>query len=562
MSKKLRPGVRFPIKTNRRQFLRRGAFAGLGATSLGYTMQHLQLMDALANSGTSLRNYRALVCIFLRGGCDMNNMLIPVANGTGNWQKTSYRNDRGIARVPETVGEQGDAGQSTIDGAVGGPSTYIKNPPSVPAQNGQNPGSQAFGLHSSCKNMAAMFDADELGFVVNCGNLAEPVTQADYLSGNSILPVQLFSHADQVTEWMAGSEPEKPFNSGWAGRIASLYQDDGSLSFNALGQSSMLTTVAGNNDFMSSPGGNVPQYSVTTAGAIRIVGYGPASNPYQNALDASGKYLNNNNGRRLQAFEDIMLHRHRHYIEQGYNSVVKRARQNEAIIGEALGFTDPASPSFLGVDLDSIFHDPAPDGFGVASDSNIGLELKMILRLIAGRNCLGNDRQIFFCDQGGYDTHQDINNDQPALLDELDRAVGAFNEGLKQLAAADPDFSYEDVVTFQASDFNRTWTPNGDDFGTSGTDHAWGTNAFVFGGAVEGGDFYGTFPTLAKGSSDDVSTNSASSRGRWIPTTSVDQYSAVLAQWFGVPSADLATIFPALANFTPVTDPSANLAFL
>jgi len=89
----------------------------------------------------------------------MNNMLIPVANGTGNWQKNSYLNDRGIARVPETVGEQGDAGQSTIDGAVGGPSTYIKNPPSVPAQNGQNPGSQAFGLHSSCKNMAAMFDA-------------------------------------------------------------------------------------------------------------------------------------------------------------------------------------------------------------------------------------------------------------------------------------------------------------------------------------------------------------------------------------------------------------------
>lgn len=531
-----KPHSRFHIKTSRRGFLGKSACASLGATGLAGAFQQLQLMNAAANVVPIGNDYKALVCVFLRGGCDMNNLLVPVA---GNSQKAAYVTDRGIAKVPETVAEQGAVLQATIDGTVGGPDTYINTPASV---------GEPFGLHPSCKNMKTMFNAGELGFVANVGTLSEPVTPANY--NDATLPVQLFSHSDQVAQTMAGSAPEKPFTSGWAGRIADLVNstvNPGSLT-------SMLITAAGNNSFMSSPGGSIPQYSVTTTGAVSIVGYGPNTDPYVNAIvPATGKYTANNTGRRLRAFEDIMLFNHAHIIEQGYNSIVKRARENEALIGDALKLTTVGDPAYIGVDLDAIF-----TSFGVAATSNIGAELKVIARLIAGRKCLGNTRQVFFCDQGGYDTHQNINNDQPALLADLDRSLGAFNEAMKQIAAADADLSYNDIVTFQASDFNRTWTPNGSDFLTSGTDHAWGTNTFVFGGPVNGGDFFGTFPMLAVGGPDDVPQGS---RGRWIPTTAVDQYSAVLAEWFGVAPGDLDTIFENRQNFE--TDPAlSNLEFI
>ena len=121
---------------------------------------------------------------------------------------------------------------------------------------------------------------------------------------------------------------------------------------------------------------------------------------------------------------------------------------------------------------------------------------------------MGNNRQIFFVDLGGFDNHQEINNDLPLLLDEVDRAIGAFNAGMKHLAAQDSNFDTTQVTAFQASDFNRTWTPNGTDITSAGTDHAWGGHCFVFGGAVNGGNFYGNYPELSVGGVDDVPTGS------------------------------------------------------
>ncbi|MDB4266409.1 DUF1501 domain-containing protein, partial [bacterium] len=153
------------------------------------------------------------------------------------------------------------------------------------------------------------------------------------------------------------------------------------------------------------------------------------------------------------------------------------------------------------------------------------------------------------------------NEDLASQLGKVDAAIGAFNQAMKDLAAADPDFEYDKVTTFQASDFNRTWTPNSDNPATAGTDHAWGTHTFLFGGAVNGGDVYGTFPELAVGSLNDVPSGS---RGRWIPTTSVDQHSAVLAKWFGVPvgSTEMETILPNLDRFESIDATSANLGYL
>lgn len=509
---------------SRRQFLKAGTCGAMTIGPLVNTIAQLSLINSAAASAlgsTPVGNdYKALVCVFLRGGCDMNNVLIPI---TTNPQAQSYADDRGAVAIPNGVAHpeyNPAAANNTIP---------------INIQGGE-----PFGLHPSLTNLAAMFDGGEAGFVTNVGTLAEPTEKNSY--STSSLPKQLFSHSDQVTQWMS-SISDKPYISGWGSRVADLYHD----TWNLNSQASMMITAAGNNQFMN--GGIVNPYTVTSTGSISLAGFGTN---YDSALETDGSYKTNSTGQRFKALERIMQYSHAHILEEGYSEVVRSARANEAIINEAI----LATPS--DVDFDQIWLDHGADS-GVAS------ELKSVARLIAGRECIGNNRQIFFVDLGGFDNHAGINGALPSLLADLDNAIGAFNAGMKALAASplDPDFSYDKVTTFQASDFNRTWTPNGTDIASAGTDHAWGSHSFVFGGAVNGGNFYGNYPELSVGGPNDVPSGS---RGRWIPTTSVDQFAAVLATWFGVPqnSSEMQTIFPNLDRFESPFNPdgSANLGFL
>ena len=498
----------------------------MGVGSMINVLTQLQLINSAAaadvdGSDVVGSDYKAIVCLFLRGGCDMNNVLIPTV---GNPQAQGYTTDRNVVGIRNGV----------VDAALNPDGLNDTLPITVPDGD-------PMGLHPSMPNLAAMYESGEAGFVANVGTLAQPTTPSTY--GSVALPRQLFSHSDQVTEWMS-SIADQPYTSGWGARVADLFHS----TWNPQSQTSMLITAAGNNQFMN--GGEVNQYSVTSTGAISLASFGTN---YSSALDDNGDYNLNATGQRLKALERIMAYSHNHILEEGYNAVVRRARENEEIVTEAATVATD-----LGLNFEQTFQNMGADG-------SVGDELLAIAKLIAGRDCLGNKRQIFFVDLGGFDNHQDINDDLGSRLTTVDNAIGAFNQAMKDLAVADADFEYDKVTTFQASDFNRTWTPNSDNPATAGTDHAWGTHCFMFGGAVNGGNVYGTFPELAVGGLNDVPSGS---RGRWIPTTAVDQHAAVLAKWFGVPlgsnglSEEMKTIFPNLDRFESIDATAANLGFL
>ena len=174
--------------------------------------------------------------------------------------------------------------------------------------------------------------------------------------------------------------------------------------------------------------------------------------------------------------------------------------------------------------------------------------MQTVARIMKIRAALGIGRQVFFCQLGGFDTHSGQIGTQDALLQQLSQAVGAFYKATQEVGTD------QNTVTFTASEFGRTLQPNGN----AGTDHAWGGHHFVIGsnaaggGPLQGGKIYGQFPSLSLGGADDANT-----RGTLVPTTSVDQYAATMAQWFGVSPQNVGSIFPYVGNF-----PTANLGFL
>jgi len=174
--------------------------------------------------------------------------------------------------------------------------------------------------------------------------------------------------------------------------------------------------------------------------------------------------------------------------------------------------------------------------FAPLSGNNTAQALFQVAKTIEARAATGAKRQIFFVSLGNFDTHANQAPTQANLLGQLSPALKAFYDATVALGVAGS------VTTFTLSDFGRTLQPASG----AGTDHAWGNHHFVFGDAVKGGDFFGQYPALVLGGPND-----AEQRGRWIPTTSVDQYGATLATWFGVQPADLASVFPNLARFAP-----------
>ncbi|VTU41005.1 hypothetical protein H4CHR_05739 [Variovorax sp. PBS-H4] len=360
------------------------------------------------------------------------------------------------------------------------------------------PDGRQYALHPAMTALAGLFNTDaKMAVQLNVGPLVVPLTRAQFNNSNKKLypqPPKLFSHNDQQSTWQSSS-PEGS-TVGWGGNIGDLVLTQNS---NAL---FTCMSVAGNAVFLS--GDAALQYQVSTGGAVRI-GSVTGGNVYGSSSVKA-------------AMAQLVQQARGHALENEYNRITKRAVDAEGSITSAIGAAYAA---------------------GTFPDTGLGRQLAMVARLIRGRATLGTRRQVFFVSMGGFDLHDNLIANQPGLMKQLSDAMAAFYRETVALGMADK------VTAFTASDFGRTLASNGD-----GSDHGWGGHHFVVGGAVKGKQVYGT-PQVVSINNDSKLPGYEGhvGQGRLIPSTSVDQYGATLASWFGVPAGSLENILPNLRNF-------------
>ena len=454
----------------RREFLFQAGHAcagyALGAAAFAAGVHRFGLINALAQGA----DYRALVCVFLAGGNDGNNLVVPTSS-TEYAAYSAVRSASGLAIASDSL------------------------LPIVPASI-----NCPFGLHPSLPEVHEIWSQQKVAVVCNAGPLVQPLNREQYRSG-APRPYQLFSHSDQVAQWQT-SIADRIASTGWGGRVADRFPatDSGVPMITALsggvftrGQSSSPLSIAA---------------APTALNQVLVLnGFKTAADEVarRHALDA------------LRALD----------LDATLVAAADRTTEQALTIGRAFNSD---------VTLDTVF-----------PNTTLGNQLKQVAKVVkfnSTSSALGLNRQIFFCQLGGFDTHQDQVSTQSALLAQVSQAIRAFYNATLELGLE------QQITTFTLSDFGRTFQPAGSG-AAAGSDHAWGNHHIVVGGAVRGGDFYGgigpngtVFPVLQLSGPSDTDN-----RGRWIPTTSVEQYAATLASWYGVAAADLPMVFPNIGRF-------------
>ncbi len=501
-------------QTSRRHFLRHtGAMSALAGAGAPLALNLLAAGSAAAQTAT---DYKALVCIFLYGGNDAYNMVLPT--DSASWQAyTSTRN-----QAPESIALLAPGVAANSGAAAGSPTRLGGVLPLTPSNNQ----GRSFALHPLMGALQTLFNSDRrLAILPNIGPLLMPTSKAQYSNSTHPKPPRLFSHNDQQNTWQALA-PEGTVT-GWGGRMGDVLA--------ALNNRTVFTSISASNNAVWLSGRTVQQYQVGNGGALRL------------GADSSGRVFGSTDV--AAALQRIAARsRGTHVFAGDVAAVSQRSIDAEAILRTALR---PASDAAFGTapgsgaynannDPKLLYDNPLTGGRSVNS---LAQQLQVVARLIdAGMTGgIGVRRQVFFVNLGGFDNHDAQNRNQADLLAKLAQGMAYFDTALGALGARN------NVTSFTASDFGRTFTSNGD-----GTDHGWGSHHFVMGGAVRGGELYGRFPTLAVKNSHNNNFDGSPDQlgnGALLPANSVDQLGATLGAWFGLNGGQLADIFPNLNNF-------------
>ncbi|MGC6455153.1 MAG: DUF1501 domain-containing protein [Coraliomargaritaceae bacterium] len=363
-----------------------------------------------------------------------------------------------------------------------------------------------YGLHPSCQGLADMFNGTgpfsnygrRLSFISNVGTLVQPTTMAQYQAGNSPVPKALFSHRDQIDQWQTSVPQGLSEMTGWAGRMADVLHSNLNT-----GDTAMSISLSGNNVFQI--GDETLQFAITRNGALLPTG------------NTAGTW--NTEKRKNLGVDGLLSNTYNNMIQDSFATHVRNSHESQAAFDSVFNSIDDSAVA------------------GLFPTSNFGKDLLAAAKTIKARQQLGLRRSTIFVERGGWDHHGELLNTQSQMLAEIAPAISAYQQALEIFGVAD------EVISYTASDFGRTLRTNG-----RGTDHAWGGNQLVWGGPIDGGKIYGTFPDLSIGGPDDVGFG-----GRILPTTSVDKFYEEMSLWFGVSSADMNMVLPNIGNFS--TDP-------
>jgi uncharacterized protein (DUF1501 family) len=458
-------------QASRREFLRTASRLSVAGVATPWAV-NLAVIGAAA-AQTAPTDYKALVCVFMYGGNDHSNMVVPFDNAS----YTLYAQSRTNLTLAQT---------SLLPLAT----------PTNPSMAGRQ-----VSLRTELQPLKTIYDAGKAAVLANVGTLVVPTTMAQYRARSVPLPPSLFSHNDQQSVWQTYNGRREGARVGWGGRMGDLLATANQF------QNFTCVSASGTAVFLS--GQASVQMQIGNSGGLAITGvsgntlYGSTAGPAT--------------ARRLMTEDRANL------FEKDYNTIVKRSTEAAQTLNTALaGFPTTAAP------------------FSTFPATGLGNQMRNVARMIAARQALGARRQVFHVSIGGFDQHSGLINGHGGRMTELANAMSAFYQATVSLGIADS------VTAFTASDFGRTLDSNGE-----GSDHGWGSHHFVVGGAVKGGELYGTWPETVLRGPNDVG------RGNLLPTTSVNQYAATLANWFGIADTQMADVLPNAANF-----PQANLGFM
>lgn len=494
----------------RRDFVRRaGGCCALTSTAILSTLLNLRMTSKVlaAPALGPLDDYKALICLFMFGGNDSCNMLAPYDDD----EHAQYVAKRGGLVAPATGGTPGGLAWPKND-----PDHPSYNLRPITATTGPNAG-RTFGLIHSMPNLHSLYTSGRAAFLANTGTLVRRTSRVDY-DANMDLPKGLFSHSDGPRNWQTSIPQSRSAAKGWAGRIADLLTDP-------VSPNTIAMSIAVDNWSILQNGETVVPYVIDNfAGARELDSYPSTGNAYNRIRNSMmDDIFPKDDGTLAATYADLLQRTH--------------ATANRYAIEAAIEYNKATG----NISFNTQF--PA---------SELGKQVRQVARAIAARKALGHQRQIFFVYQNGFDDHDNLvrfNGSNPsghyARLAEVDTAIMALQNALEEIESTPGELT-DNVVTFSASDFSRTLASNG-----NGSDHAWGGNHFVISGANNiNASVWGHYPTDLRNATHPEVGDLDINHGRLIPTTSVDEYSAELATWFGIPDdSNLEIVLPNIRNF-------------